>query len=163
MASQWEGLYQQATKSDGTLDQERLALLQSKFQQDHSSEQVQQMNLLLHQNDTKYPMLALYHKSQGDFLKWQGDWATAHGIDVSALRKQTAEYGQLYGDTRGQRQYLAQHRELSTYERDKKRQWDSTTQGVMHSLFYGNSAAVMRYLRAHHMTQSDLAAQEAQA
>lgn len=163
MAAQWEALYDKpnVTRPDGTVDYDQLTIEQARFRQSHSSEQMQQMTALLHQNDTQYPMLALYHKTQQQFSSWQETWAQQHNVDVSALRKETGEYGSLYGDSRGQRQYLAQHPELRAYEAAKKREFDRSMAGMMHALFYGQNANVLRYLRAHRLTQSEFASEQA--
>lgn len=160
MAAQWEELYQQATKDDGTLDRDQLAQLQAKFREDHSADQLQQMDLVLHQNDTRFPMLALYHKTQQAFDTWQQNWAVKNNVDVNRLRSEISEYGALYGDSRASQQYLRQHRELSAYERAKNREFERSQDGMMYALFYGNNATVNRYLRANHLTASEFAAEQ---
>jgi hypothetical protein len=156
MASQWEQLYTTATKPDGTLDQDQLAQLQAKFTSDHGADQMQQMNALLSQNDSKFPMLALYHSSQAKFDTWQSNWAVQNGVDINQLRTETSAYGALYGDPQGSRQYLTQHPELRRYETAKTHEWNRTQDGMIHALFYGNSAVVSQYLRAHRLTASQL-------
>ena len=160
LTAQWEGLYQRATKSDGTLDYDELARLQNQFRQDKTPTQLQQVDAALHQADTKYPMLALYHKSQNAFRDWQSQYAQQNNLDVNQLRKETGEYSALFGDTKGQRHYLTQHPELRRYQRAKHEQWDRTPMGLTHALFYGMNATVMRALRARHLTASQLAAEE---
>ena len=163
MAAQWEQLYQKATKPDGTLDQDQLAQFQAQFRSEHTADQLQGMDQLLRQNDSKFPMLALYHKSQQQFDQWQHEWAVQHNVDVNQLHKETGEYGALYGDNRSQQQYLRQHPELRAYETAKKRTFDRSQAGMIHALFYGNSATVNRALRARHMTAADLVSQESAA
>lgn len=162
MASQWEELYRTATKEDGTLDQDQLALLQAQFRADpaHTADRMQQMNAMLHQNDSKYPILALYHKTQQHFDEWQGQWAVKNNVDINKLHQELAQYGALYGDSRASTQFLRQHHEVQAYERAKKREFDKTQPGLMHALFYGQNAAVSRYLRAKHLTPSEFATEQ---
>ncbi len=163
MAAQWEELYQKATKDDGSLDQEHLAQLQAQFKQERSADQMQQMQAILRQNDSRFPMLKLYHASQRQFDDWQNQWAVQHNVDVNQLRREASEYGALFGDSRQQNQYLRQHPELRAYENAKKREFQKTPAGMLHSLFYGNNAAVNRYLRARHQTAAEFIGEEAQA
>lgn len=163
LASQWENLYQQATKADGTLDQDQLAVLQAQFQEDHTPEQLQQMHAVLSQNDSRFPMLALYHKAQANYQQWQEQWATENNVDIRQLRRDIAGHSALYGDPTAGRKYLQEHRDVSAYEKAKRNQFEKTLQGVTYEMFYGNNAAVSRYLRSQRITASELAAQEASA
>jgi hypothetical protein len=160
MASQWEALYDKATKDDGTLNQDQLSSLQAQFRQQHSADQMHQMDAILKQNDSRFPMLALYHKTQQQFDDWQQNWAVQNNVDINQLRRELGEYGALYGDTRGSTRYLSQHRDVRAYEHAKKREFDRSQPGLMHALFYGQNATVMRYLRAHHLTASEFATEQ---
>src|SRR5215472_4358922 len=164
MLADWEDLYTQATNpSTGQVDYDKLSQLQNGFKLKHTPDQLQQMNALLDRNDSRFRMLKLYHSVQQGYDKFQTDWAAENGMDLNTLRKQISEYGALFGDARGERQYLSAHPELAAYERSKHRNWTLSPQGVIWNLFYGNSAATSRYLREQGgITASQAAAQAAQ-
>src|SRR5262249_36536974 len=123
--------------------------------------QMQQMDAMLHQNDTRFPMVALYHKVQSQFDQWQHEWAVRNNVDINQLHKETAEYGALFGDAQASRAYLRQHRELNAYETAKRREWNRTQNGMIYALFYGNNATVAQYLRSHRLTASQLVSEAA--
>src|SRR5262249_231279 len=93
LVNDWQALYDTATNADGAVDQPRLAELQSESHHNHSPDEMQQLQAGLRKNESKYPMLALYHKSLDAYDKWQEQWAAQQGLDVGQIRREASEYG----------------------------------------------------------------------
>lgn len=143
MLNDYMGLYDdpRVMNPDGSTNQEMLTVLQNQFLAQHTPEQIQQMNALKRQNDTKYPALKLYHAMLDNYDKWQQTWATQNNVDLSTLHKDIQGYSAVYGNTRASQQYLRQHPELSRYERAKTAWQRSTSAGMLYALFYGTASA----------------------
>lgn len=143
MLNDYMGLYDdpRVMNPDGSTNQEMLTVLQNQFLAQHTPEQIQQMNALKRQNDTKYPALKLYHTMLDNYDKWQQTWATQNNVDLSTLHKDIQGYSAVYGNTRASQQYLRQHPELSRYERAKTAWQRSTSAGMLYALFYGTASA----------------------
>lgn len=142
MLNDYMGLYQdpRVVNKDGTINQDMLTKLQNQFRQGKTAEQLQQMNALMRQNDSKHPALKLYHTMLDSYDKFQQGWVTQNHTDLATLHKEISEYSSLYGDTRRSQQYLRQHPDLNKYERAKQ-QWERTTQaGMLYSMFYGTTS-----------------------
>lgn len=143
MLNDYMGLYDdpRVMNPDGSTNQEMLTVLQNQFLAQHTPEQIQQMNALKRQNDTKYPALKLYHTMLDNYDKWQQTWATQNNVDLSTLHKDIQGYSAVYGNTGASQQYLRQHPELSRYERAKTQWQRSTSAGMLYAMFYGTSSA----------------------
>lgn len=164
LAAEYEGLYDQATDpSTGEVDYGKLDQLQAQWRQAKGQQGVDltAMDEYLKQSDQKYPMLGLYHKTLDAYGKWQGDWAAKNGIDISTLRQDVSQYGQLYGDRRASVEFLQTHRDVQMYEQAKKREWYTSPAGLMYGLFY-QSPEVMAYLGARHIAPEQVIQQEEQ-
>lgn len=153
MAGAYEAIYDdpKVKNPDGSVNYDLVQQEQAKFRSEYTPTQLSQMDALIQQNDTKHPMLALYHKTLNEYHQWQDQWASQHHVDMSQLRQEISEYGALYGDKRESTHYLSQHRELAMYEAAKRTQWERTPAGLMYGLFY-NSSSVSRYMAARHLS-----------
>lgn len=142
MVADWESLYDQAINpSTGLLDQETLALLQNQFRQQHSQAQMDAMQATLSKNDSKYPMLALYHQSLNAYDQWKNQWASDHSVNVAKLNDESVQYGMLYPNRKQAAQFLHEHPELNAYYKARNAQFYRTGPGQIYGLFVGNTQA----------------------
>jgi hypothetical protein len=162
MANAWNNLYDQASLPDGRVDQTKLAQLQSSFEQQHTPDEMSAMRAQLRKNDSRYPGLAFYHATLDAYDRWQANWASQQGLDVTTLRGEVSAYNALYGDSKAQSHYLHQHPEVRRF-RIAVKTFQRTPQGLAYELFHGNSATVNRILRAKHLTVADLESETEQA
>lgn len=155
MVSQWESLYDQATDpSTGQLDQDRLAYLQGQFRSSHSQSDLDAMDRELSKNDSKYPMLKLYHRTLKAYDHWSQQWAADHGRDYVKIQGEESQYGALQSQ-RDRDRYLATHPDLRAYREARTREFERTPAGLMYGLFY-RSTAVQAYMQQHHLTQEQV-------
>jgi hypothetical protein len=150
LTNSWENLYDQATDKDGVLQPDRLRELQQKWRSDHSAADYQAVQNELHHGDSKYPMLALYHKTKDAYDNWQADWCKHNGVDLSTLQSALSGWSQVYNDRNASRQWLIDHPEITQFENAKRNEFEAGQSqygeaGLMYALFF-NPTAADRYL-----------------
>jgi hypothetical protein len=161
LLSDWEALYDdpRVLQPDGTVNQGALAELQSKFRSEHTGDQMSSLQTALRRHDKDYQGVALYHKVLDRYDKFQEQYATQHGLEVTTLRQDISGYNALYGDSQGQQKYLREHKELRGYQQAVKTQWDRSLDGMMYSFFHGQHTTIQRTLKAKGMTMQGLESQ----
>ena len=150
LTNDWEGLYDKATGTNGVLNSDQLRGLQQQWRSNHSSADYQAVQNELRVNDSKYPMLALYHKTLDAYDNWQADWCKQNGVDRATLQSDLYGYSQVYSDRYASTQWLSAHPEISQFEASKKADFESGSSqygeaGLMYALFF-NPTAADRYL-----------------
>jgi hypothetical protein len=159
MAATYEGLYDEATGPDGTIDQVKLAELQAKFRSEHSPQELAAMQTVLRQADHRDPALALYHHVLDSADQWEAQWAQSQGLDINQLHAENSEYAKLQ-DAKSRTTFLRQHRELDRLKTAIQREFYRTPEGMMYALYRGENATVLRHLRGEFGTSTP---QEAEA
>jgi hypothetical protein len=150
LTNSWEGLYDKATGTDGVLNSDQLRGLQKQWRSDHSAADYTAVQNELRVNDSKYPMMALYHKTLDAYDNWQADWCTQNGVDRATLQSDLYGYSQVYNDRYASAQWLSAHPEISQFEAAKKADFEAGNSqygeaGLMYALFF-NPTAADRYL-----------------
>ncbi len=150
LTNSWEGLYDQATDKNGVLQPDRLRSLQHEWRSSHSAADYAAVQSELRANDSKYPMLQLYHKTLDAYDNWQADWCTQNGVDVSTLQSELSGWSQVYNDRVASRQWVSDHPDITQFENAKKTEFESGQStygeaGLMYALFF-NPTAADRYL-----------------
>jgi hypothetical protein len=159
LLNEYESLYDQATVPDsegGGVDYAKLDQLRAAFDAKHANDpQAGQMQSILQQNDTRFPMQALYHKTIDAYGKWQESFAQHQGIDINTLRQEISAHNALYSNRAAATAYLGQHKVVAAYDAAKRTQFEQSPAGLMYGLFY-DSSVVARYMQAKHLNAQQL-------
>jgi hypothetical protein len=150
LTNSYEGLYDKATDQNGVLQADRLRSLQQQWRSEHSAADYAAVQGELRHNDSKYPMMALYHKTLDAYHNWQADWCTQNGVDLATLQSDMSGWSTVYNDRNASRQWVTDHPEITQFEAAKKAEFESGSSsyaeaGLMYALFF-NPTAADRYL-----------------
>jgi hypothetical protein len=150
LTSSWEGLYDQATDKNGVLQPDKLRTLQHLWRSDHAATDYTAVQNELRTNDTKYPMVALYHKAYDAYDNWQADWCKdpngGNGLDLATLQSEISGWSAVYNDRTVSAQWVRDHPDITQFENAKKTEFESGQShygeaGLMFALFFNPTAA----------------------
>jgi hypothetical protein len=167
LTNSWEGLYDQATDKNGVLQPDKLRTLQHQWRSSHAATDYTAVQNELRTNDTKYPMVALYHKAYDAYDNWQADWCKdpngGNGLDLATLQSEISGWSAVYNDRTVSAQWVRDHPDITQFENAKKSEFESGQShygeaGLMFALFF-NPTAADRYM----LTSGETAQQIEQA
>jgi beta-N-acetylglucosaminidase len=150
LTNKWEGLYDQATDKNGVLQPDKLRQIQHQWRSEHSAAEYAAVQSEIRANDSKYPMLQMYHKTLDAYDNWQADWCQQNGVDRSTLQSELSGYAEVYNDRNQSRAWVVSHPDITQFENAKKSEFESGQShygeaGLMYALFF-NPTAADRYL-----------------